>query len=258
MVLLVPQFWPFEHNSEIADCPRGRGGFCLKRESTRENWGVQWVPRRTMVTSGSHGSTALPSPLQHLPSDLWHLICCCQLPLICEQAGMSLGERAGKGEGDAWKEGFIPPPAPRGWMCNLPLEFCNFYLAWSSGGKKNCKLMTAVKQALEEVWGCWGFFELPAGRNPKEGEGMKKEQFVSLAKWWLKCVKGALHDRTIQEPFFSPKLKNKFENNFLLTDNLFEVCMLCIWVGPHWPCKHCSVKLLRRGPAHFLGCLKDS
>lgn len=42
--------------------------------------------------------------LHPLASDLWDLICCCQLPLICEQAGMSLGERAGRWQRGCLKE----------------------------------------------------------------------------------------------------------------------------------------------------------
>lgn len=58
--------------------------------------------RSPAVTPGSlGGGAAWPCPLRHLPRDLWGLICCCHLPLICEQAGMSLGERAGRGQRDA-------------------------------------------------------------------------------------------------------------------------------------------------------------
>lgn len=53
--------------------------------------------------------------------DLWALICCCQPPLICEQAGMSLGERVGAGQRGAAKEGFTAAPALRGWawICSI-------------------------------------------------------------------------------------------------------------------------------------------
>lgn len=131
-----------------------------------------------------------PSPPQHLPSDLWGLICCCHLPLICEQAGMSLGERVGRRQRDAWKEGFISPPALRGWRRNLPPEFCNFCLAWSRG-KKNCKLMTALKQALEEFEGYFNYLQVEILRKGKVG---------GRSSWSLRqsgdCgVKGVLNDR---------------------------------------------------------------
>lgn len=106
--------------------------------------------------------TASPSPPQHLPSGRWRFmgfICCCQLPLICEQAGISLGERVGRGQRDGCLRGrFCTSPCSEGlnvWSAAGVVEFLPRLVSW---GKKNCKLMTALKQALVEFWGCQDCF----------------------------------------------------------------------------------------------------
>lgn len=67
--------------------------------STGQDWCVQVGAeehRADLCFTQQQHSLAFPTA-----SDLWDLICCCHLPLICEQAGMSLGERAGRGQRDA-------------------------------------------------------------------------------------------------------------------------------------------------------------
>lgn len=52
MALLGPKIRPFRHYSEITDCPRGRGGLCVKcgpqheggLGSAGECWGASWWP----------------------------------------------------------------------------------------------------------------------------------------------------------------------------------------------------------------------
>lgn len=52
-MLLAPQFWPFSHNSEIPDCPCGRGGFSPRCGPQHDGglgsaggcWGAWWWPR---------------------------------------------------------------------------------------------------------------------------------------------------------------------------------------------------------------------
>jgi len=74
--------------------------------------------------------------------------------------------------------------------------------------------MTALKQAIKEV----PFFFLPAGRSHKKGEGVRKEQFASLACgtshcWqsidWNVMERKLLVIETIQELLFLHKLENR-------------------------------------------------
>lgn len=105
-------------------------------------------------------------------------------------------------------------PTLRGWTCNLPLEFCNFCLTWASGREKNCKLMTALKQALEEFWGCWGFFNYLQVEILRKGRVQRRS---SLCLWqsrdWNVTRRELFAIETIQEPFLLGKLEKKLENN---------------------------------------------
>jgi len=67
----------------------GAGGGGLQVSSV-ERLGDPWFTRWQCTL------TFPAAALCPLGSDLCDLICCCQFPLICEQAGMSLGERAGR------------------------------------------------------------------------------------------------------------------------------------------------------------------
>lgn len=132
--------------------------------------------------------------------DLWALICCCQPPLICEQAGMSLGERLGGGQRGAAKEGFTAPLSLKGWV-----RICSSAIAAGLVIREEGKLMAALKRALEELWGCWGFF------NSLQVEILRKGRLwgrSSLCLWQsgdrnvmrMFCYLFVLE--TIQEPFF--------------------------------------------------------
>lgn len=114
--------------------------------------------------------------------------------------------------------------------------------------------MTALKQAIAEV----SFF-LPAGRNHRKGEGMRKEQFGSLACgishcWqssdWNVMGRKLLIIETIQEPLFLHKFENK-QVIYFLPDDSFEKLMGFVKAF-RWDLadrKHCSVRLLpRAGP----------
>lgn len=124
--------------------------------------------------------------------------------------------------------------------------------------------MTALKQAIEEVSG----FFLPAGRNHKKGEGMRKEQFASLACGISHCWQSIDWNVTgrelfiieaIQESLFLHKLENKQVIYFLLPDDSFEKLMGFAKAFRWDFTGHVSVALsgcsqgqpLMRGPAQF-------
>lgn len=124
--------------------------------------------------------------------------------------------------------------------------------------------MTALKQAIEEVS---FFFFLPAGRNHRKGEGMRKEQFASLACGISHCWQSidwnimgrAAHNRNNTGALFLHKIENKQVIYFLIPDDFFEKFMGFMKAFRWDLTGHVSVALsdcsqgwaLMRGPAHF-------